>query len=106
MAVNAGGEVESLDASVMDSVDWLQRHMDLGRELESGLEAGRFQGVGVCLNIAHQDAYEPGEIPVLALRVLRMPGQPVHIRVHYVRSPDGKVELWPPKVMPGPGPLA
>jgi hypothetical protein len=100
MMVNPAGEIGVFHVSVMDSLEWFQLQVDIDAELDSGLAAGQFQAVGNCFNIAYQDIHDPGDIPVLAIRVQRVPGQPVHVRVHYQPCPDGTIQFGAATVVP------
>ena len=102
MTVSATGKMGIFHASGMDVLDGTQRQMAIEAELASGLADGRFQAVANCVNIAYQDTYEAGALPVLAIRVMhRTTAQPLHLRVPYKREPDGTVRFGWGRVVAG-----
>jgi hypothetical protein len=102
ITIDAAGRIGVPHISVVDSWGSLDLQSSAEVNTESGLAGGRFQAVAFCLNIAHPGIYEPGAIPVLAIRVLRAPGKPIDLRVHYRRGPDGTTEFEQPRMIAGP----
>jgi hypothetical protein len=93
MTVNRANEIEVFHISAMESYEWFQLQVEIDAKLDAGLASALFRAVGKCLNIAYQEAPEPGLNPVLAIQVLQTPGQPVHVRVPYEPLPDGTIRF-------------
>ena len=98
VAIDDADHIGVFHISAADSTEWLDLQRNVDAALTAALASGQFQAVAICLNIAHPGIYEPGAIPVLAIRVVRTAGQPIDVRVHYKLGPDRTVRFEPPTV--------
>jgi hypothetical protein len=98
MTIDGTGEVDVFDTSVMDAGDWLERQALIEAALDAGLEDGRFQLAGICLNVAHAAIPEDDETPVLVFKILRRTRVPIHVRMRY-RTAGGAIRFFEPQLV-------